>query len=109
MRKIPNGTHFNYGIPVIVKDYQYNIGIYLDNDEIEYVREESTARHKVAHRQNKDKKNQQFLHGVVEATSVEGYTVEGWKRFILETLFLADKRYKHQLELQLDWLRQKHV
>jgi hypothetical protein len=50
----------------------------------------------------KEKKNHQFTSGELKATSVEGYSVEGWRHFYMEAIFFADKRYEHELWFELD-------
>ena len=41
------------------------------------------------------------MMGVLEATSLEGYSFEGWKRFFMEALLYIEQRYYHEVELNL--------
>ena len=47
------------------------------------------------------------MMGIVEASSLEGYTFEGWKRFFIEAFFFVEQRYDHQLELNFSNVEQK--
>ena len=39
------------------------------------------------------KKNPNDVFGSIEATSLEGYSFEGWKRFFMETFAYIESRY----------------
>lgn len=41
------------------------------------------------------------LTGVIKATSLEGYSFEGWKRFFMEALLYIESRYYHEVSLNM--------
>ena len=42
-------------------------------------------------------KNHKNIFGLLETTSLEGYTFEGWKRFFMEVLLYVESRYYHDI------------
>lgn len=46
-------------------------------------------------------KKSEYQKGVIEASSLEGYSFEGWKRFFMEAFLWIEQRYYHDLEVDL--------
>lgn len=46
------------------------------------------------------------LVGIIEATSLEGYSFEGWKRFFMEAFMYISQRYYHEFNLNLNQIKQ---
>ena len=49
------------------------------------------------------------MFGIIKASSLEGYTFEGWKRFFMEALLFLEQRYYEEITINLDELPQKEV
>lgn len=47
------------------------------------------------------------LTGVIKATSLEGYSFEGWKRFFMEALLYIESRYYHDVILNMSEIQRK--
>ena len=43
------------------------------------------------------------------ASSLEGYSFEGWKRFFMEAFLFIESRYYHEIAINLDSIEQKRL
>ena len=87
--------------PMTVGKLKYEIGVSLENQE-EFIVSPETMRHK----EKGKKKKESALAGQIHVSSLEGYTLEGWRRFIMEIIMLENSRYSHTFTLDLSPLKQ---
>lgn len=51
-------------------------------------------------------KNTENLIGVISATSLEGYSLEGWKRYFMEVVLFLESRYYHKIVVNISSIKQ---
>ncbi len=66
-------------MPLTINDQQYHIAISIENKEDFIVAPEA-----LPHAKKKKVQKKANLNAVMHVWSLEGYTLEGWKRFFLE-------------------------
>lgn len=49
------------------------------------------------------------LAGTLVASSLEGYSFEGWKRFFMEAFLFIESRYYHEISINLDSIDHKKL
>lgn len=49
------------------------------------------------------------MMGVIKASSLEGYSFEGWKRFFMEAIFFLESRYFHDISISLGSIEHKSL
>ena len=47
------------------------------------------------------------VNGVVYASSLEGYSFEGWKRFFMDAFLYIESRYYHEIKIDLQEFQRK--
>ena len=101
--------HVSYNLPIKISELDYRLTISLGGPE----EKESilSPQLKASLSNNKKHKIKKFsaekeLTGTITATSLEGYSFEGWRRFFLEVFLYISQRYYHDIKVDLSEVRQ---
>ena len=78
-----------------INDQQYHVGVSLHNQD-NFIVSPKALPHRKKHNSDKSPKE-----AVMHVSSLEGYTLEGWKRFFLEVFLFEDSKYSHTITLNL--------
>lgn len=100
---VKSGSEVMYSMPMLVGDKEYAVGIAIENlGEFLVPFDQIQSKNK---KKKKSKRNTfQENKAIVRASSLEGYSFEGWKRFFLEALLWAESRYYHEITIDISEL-----
>lgn len=86
-------------MPFKINDLDYGLTISMENsDQAEFIRD-YTEKKNEAHGNKKKHKKETELKGILSASSLEGYSFEGWKRFFMEAFLWIEQRYYHNIPI----------
>jgi hypothetical protein len=101
-------NYISYALPIKINSLDYEVSLSLCDCK-EFLRpvSEKTVSHKK--KKHKGKAEDKEMMGLIQASSFEGYSFEGWKRFFLEALFFFDSRYNHDIVVDLSGVYKKSL
>ena len=82
-------------MPLTINGMQYHIAVSLHSQE-DFVVSPSALPHKKSTHSSKKPKEAEM-----HVWSLEGYNLEGWKRFFMEVFLFEDSKYSHTVNLDL--------
>jgi hypothetical protein len=93
-----SSSDISYNVPLKINSEKEVIGLSLENKE-EFIVLPEALKHKGKQLKTRGANNSN--KGELHVSSLEGYTLEGWKRFFIEVFTFSDSRYYHQIAIDL--------
>ena len=86
-------------MPLTINSMQYHIAVSLHSQQ-DFIVSPSVLPHKKTLPTSKKPKE-----GEMHVWSLEGYNLEGWKRFFMEVFLFEDSKYSHTVSLDLSGIK----
>jgi hypothetical protein len=96
-----SSADISFNMPLTINNLKYQIALSLENKGEFLVAPEA-----MPHNKKKKGSKKEDLTALMHVWSLEGYTLEGWKRFFLEVFLFEDSKYSHTISFNVSKLKQ---